>query len=60
MPTHQYPPVIRSDMLLAAAIALCKVHGVYYVKCFLEEWGADDELIAEFLDIVDPTRYTRR
>lgn len=46
---------MQSDTLVAAAVALCHVHGVFYVKCFLEEWGAPAELIAEFLNIVQPT-----
>lgn len=50
MPT--YPRSARSipAALLAAGLALARIHGPYYARCFLEESGVDSGVITELLN----------
>lgn len=36
--------------LLAAGLALARIHGPYYARCFLEESGVDSGVITELLN----------
>jgi hypothetical protein len=35
--------------VLAVGIALCRIHGPYYARCFLEDHGVDKDVITELL-----------
>jgi hypothetical protein len=39
--------------ILAVGMALCRIHGPYYARCFLEDHGVDKDVITELLDSDD-------
>jgi len=44
---------LGSPSILAAGLALYRIHGPFYAKCFLEEQGVDKDVIIELLDSDD-------
>jgi len=54
MPTYHCPTPDVPAMLLAAGLALARIHGSYYARCFLEENGVDSSVITELLDVGRP------
>jgi hypothetical protein len=50
MPIYPNPAPSIPAALLAAGIALYRVHGAYYARCFLEDSGVDSSVITELLD----------
>jgi hypothetical protein len=54
MPTYQSPTPNVPAALLAAGLALARIHGSYYARCFLEENGIDSSVITELLDVGRP------
>jgi len=44
---------VGSSSVLAAGLALCRIHGPFYARCFLEEQGVDKDVITELLDSDD-------
>jgi hypothetical protein len=44
---------VGSSSVLAAGLALCRIHGPFYARSFLEEQGVDKDVITELLDSDD-------
>jgi hypothetical protein len=42
---------VGSSLVLAAGLALCRIHGLFYARCFLEEQGVDKDVITELLGL---------
>jgi hypothetical protein len=49
--TDSQTPSSQSAALLAAAMILCRLHGLFYARCFLEEQGVDKDVITELLGL---------
>lgn len=50
MPTYPNPASTIPAVLLAAGLALARIHGPYYAQCFLEDHGVDSSVIRELLE----------
>jgi len=48
-----YPSVLFPvpATILATALVLCRIHGHYYARSFLEDYGVSDIVITELLEV---------
>lgn len=44
--------------VLAAALVLCRIHGHYYARSFLEDYGVSDSVITELFEVVQENNHS--